>query len=241
MYKRERYFCGDSIEVEEKHTGRYGAPGEKRGKRYKPTPEQIQKQNQWKKERDIRRLLKCNFDTADYWTTLTYKKGNRPEGMQQAKQNIQKFIRKIRCNYKKAGQDMKYIVITEIGKRGGIHHHIVINRIEGLDRLIARIWQLGGAVSELIRGKEEDFRKLADYIAKKPAKENAIQEKWYSRSRNLKEPKKEERIMLRSTFTKKIQVPKGYYLVKDTVKEGTNQVTGHMYRYYTLEKINGRC
>ena len=54
-YIRQTWDCGNTREVEEKHTGRYGARGQKRQKRRKATPEEIAKQNQWKRERDVRR------------------------------------------------------------------------------------------------------------------------------------------------------------------------------------------
>ena len=47
-YIRQTWDCGNTREVEEKHTGRYGARGQKRQKRRKATPEEIAKQNQWK-------------------------------------------------------------------------------------------------------------------------------------------------------------------------------------------------
>lgn len=234
MFERKRYLCKDSIEVEENHTGRYGAPGMKRSPKRKPTPEQIARQNQWRKERDIRRLLKVNFEEYDYWITLTYRKGERPE-MKQAKKQVQKFLRQMRDQYKKRGSPLKYIVKTEIGNKGGIHHHIVMNRIECGDRLAAKFWTYGRADFTLLY-KEGGFRKLADYIAKKEGKNV-----WYSRSRNLEKPKVERRVMKRKTFSEEIRVPKGYYLEKESVREGTNPVTGYPYRHYTLVKINGRC
>lgn len=69
---------GTPGKLKQKHTGRYGARGQKRQKRRKATPEEIAKQNQWKRERDVRRLIKWNFGIGDYWFTLTYKKGSRP-------------------------------------------------------------------------------------------------------------------------------------------------------------------
>ena len=71
-YIRDIWEFGDTLEVEEKHTGRYGARGQKREKRKKATPEDIKRQNQWKRERDIRRLIKWNFKKLDYWMTITY-------------------------------------------------------------------------------------------------------------------------------------------------------------------------
>ena len=240
MYERTRVFFRNSIEVMEKHTGKYGAPGMKRSKRAKPTPEQMAKQNQWKKERDIRWLLKENFGEHDYWITLTYRPGERPISLEAAKTQVQKFLRQMRTWYKRQGTDMKYIVITEYGSRGGVHHHIVVNRIPGTDIEIARKWTYGNPQFTLLY-LQGDFRKLANYIAKQPAQDNAIKEKWYSRSRNLQKPRMEKRVMRRKTFTQDPFVPKGFYLEKESLYAGTNPITGHPYRYYTLVKINRRC
>ena len=236
MYERTRVFFRSSIEIEEKHTGRYGAPGMERAKRKKPTPEQMAKQNQWKKERDIRWLLKENFDEHDYWATLTYRKGERPVDMDQAKEQVQKFLRKMREQYRKKGSPFRYIAVIEVGSKGGMHCHIVMNRIEGGDVLVAKHWPYGHAAFSLLY-LEGGFRKLANYIAKQAD----TGKKWYSRSRNLQKPKIKKEVMKRKTFTKKPYVPKGYYLEKESLYFGTNPVTGHPYRYYTLVKINGRC
>lgn len=77
-YVRHLWDCGETIEIEEKHTGRYGARGQKREKRKKASPEDIKRQNKWKRERDLRRLIKWNFGKYDYWMTITYRKGDRP-------------------------------------------------------------------------------------------------------------------------------------------------------------------
>lgn len=237
MYVRKKFFCGDSIEIEEGHTGRYGAPGMKRAKRKKPTPEQMAKQNQWKKERDIRRLLKENFTEHDYWITLTYRPEERPKNTKGAKQQFQNFLRKMRGQYKKRKKELKYIGVMETGSKGAVHYHIVINRIEGADKLVAELWTYGRASFGLLY-LEGGFRKLANYIAKE---QDEKERKWYSRSRNLKKPKMKKEIMKRKTFTREIQVPKGYYLEKESVYEGVNPVTGHLYRHYTLIRTGRRC
>ena len=204
----------------------------KRQKRKKPTPEQMAKQNQWKKERDIRWLLKMNFDQYDYWTTYTYRREERPVSIETAKDHIQKHLRKMRDWCKKQGLQLKYIVITEYGSRGGVHHHVVMNRIPGMDMEITKNWSYGNISFNLLYLKG-DFRQLASYIAKLPAEDNSIKDKWYSRSRNLKKPAMEKKPMKRKTFSKEPFVPKGYYLDKESVYSGTNPITGHLYRYYT--------
>ena len=126
-YIRQRWDCGDTVEIEEKHTGKYGARGQTRQKRRKATPEEIAKHNQWKRERDVRRLIKWNFRERDYWITLTYPKGYKPT-WEEMKDHAGKLVRKTREKYKKQGWILKYIYRLAIGARGGRHIHILINR-----------------------------------------------------------------------------------------------------------------
>lgn len=237
MYIRKRYVFEESIEIEEGHSGRYGAPGHKRQRRKKPTPEQIAKQNQFNKEKNIRRLIKWNFQENDYWVTLTYQKSKRPESMEKAKDDIQRFLRKLRKLYKDAGSQLKYILCTEIGSRGGVHHHIIINRITDGDAIIARCWGAGRCHIELmyIQG---NFRELANYIGKQPKDEKS--EKRYTRSRNLIVKKPEKKVMFRTTWNEEPRVPNGYYLDKESLFEGINPVTGYRYRHYTIVKLKRR-
>ena len=126
-YIRQRWDCGDTVEIEEKHTGKYGAAGQIRQKRRKATPEEIAKHNQWKRERDVPRLIKWNFRERDYWITLTYPKGYKPT-WEEMKDHAGKLVRKIREKYKKQGWILKYIYRLAIGSRGGRHIHILIKR-----------------------------------------------------------------------------------------------------------------
>ena len=126
-YIREIWDFGSTIEIEEKHTGRYGARGQEREEKRKATPEEIAKQNQWRRQRDVRRLIKWNFSPGDYWMTLTYKKGDRPK-WEQMKKDLGKLIRKVRTKSRKKGWELKYIYRLAIGKKGGPHVHILIYR-----------------------------------------------------------------------------------------------------------------
>ena len=49
-YIREIWDFGSTMEIEEKHTGRYGARGQEREEKKKATPEEIAKQNQWRSQ-----------------------------------------------------------------------------------------------------------------------------------------------------------------------------------------------
>ena len=173
MYKRKSYDLGDIREVMEYHNGRYGAPGMPRMKKKKATPEQIRKVNQWNKERQCWRKMKLNFQDNDYWVTLTYKPENRPEDMEKAAKDIRKWLNKVRTQYKKRGAELKWMLHTEIGSRGGVHHHLVINRIPDADLIMRKVWDKGGVHMDLMYD-EGGFRKLAEYLCKTPDEENKL-------------------------------------------------------------------
>ena len=103
MYTRKTYRFPGSIEVEEYHSGKYGAPGQARGKKRKPTPEEIKKRNQTNRENYVRRLMKANFRKNDYWITLTYQKGSRPS-VEKMRKDVDKLLRKVRSAYRKKGR-----------------------------------------------------------------------------------------------------------------------------------------
>lgn len=89
-------------------------------------PEDIIRQNQWKRVRELRRLVKWNFTTGDSWITLTYQKDKRVSWEEMIK-HMQKFIRQLQTRYRKYGWILKYIWRPQIGKRGAIHIHILLN------------------------------------------------------------------------------------------------------------------
>lgn len=109
--------------------GNYGGKGEKREKRKKATPEQIRKQNQKNKENRIRRIINANFVAGDWWITLKYPKGTR-KSIEEVDADVNRFTRIMRERYKKLGIVFKWVKRVEIGRHGGIHVHMVINRAD---------------------------------------------------------------------------------------------------------------
>ena len=236
MYKRKTYHFENCYEVEEYHNGRYGAPGEPRVKIRKATKEQIKKRNQYNKEKRLRRKLRKNFKKNDYWLTLTYTKDNRPEEMKKATKDVTSFLNKLRRYYKKQGQELKWVLHTEVGSRGGTHHHLVLNRIQDGDIAIRKCWVKGGVHIDLLY-EEGGFKKLANYLAKVPDEKNKMKNSRYSCSRNLITPEPEVKIMKRKTWKEEPKPRKGYYLEKESYFEGINPVTRHKYRYYTMVRV----
>lgn len=233
-YKKKIYRFKNAIEIEEYHTARYGAPGQKREPRRIPTPEQMEKINQRNKEKKCRRKLRAHFDINDYFTDLTYAKDKRPGDMEEAKAHFKEFIRIVRREYRKRGEILKWIRNIEVGKRNAWHIHIVINRIPDTDIILRKAWRHGRVVNELLYEKGE-FRELAAYITKTPLTDKRLRESSYSTSRNIPLPPPEEKTYNRwRTWKDEPRIPKGFYLDRETMYEGINPLTGYRYRTYTL-------
>lgn len=251
MYWKDIWRIKNTIEVEIKYIGNYGARGEKRNQRTKATPEQIKKQNQKNKEKRMRRLIQANFDQGDYWLTLKYKKGERPP-TETTKKDLKNFIDKMRRRFKKAEQEFKFIYRLEVGSKGGVHIHMIIPRIRGQDITddIQSAWEKGRVNYSTLDGS--DYQLLAEYITK-PIKDEAykqisfLEEKErkefskYSTSRNLIRPEPERKVYskrtVRKILTEGIKPTEGYYIDKDSIVRGVNPFTGMSYLHYKERKL----
>ena len=250
---RDVYRFYNSNEYEYKYAGNYGARGEKRSPKRKASEEQIRKQNQTNRVKKVRRIIKANFQTDDLWITLKYPKGYRTD-IKIVQKNLSVFNRKMRTEYKKREQDYKYIIRVEIGKRGGIHIHAVINRARGTpetDILVRRFWP-HGTINFVPLYEAGGFSALAEYIVKPVPEEIQgqldlfadIDKKVltkYTCSRNLIRPVPERKFYSRRTVEKLVRDgPKptdGYYVDKDSIRMGVNEYTGMSYLYYIEYKI----
>lgn len=242
-YIREQrsYVFDTSIEVERTYKGNGGGRGKRRYKRKKPTEEQIARQNQYNREKKLRRIIKNNFIEDDYWVLLTYQKGHR-SNIREAKEDFKKFVRILRREYRKRGSELKWVVRTEVGKRGAAHHHFLVNRIPDGDVLIKNCWKkITGAGFPSFKHTHEEggFKGLAWYITKPPDEkddENGQAERNYSRSRNLDIPEPViERASAKDMRTYPIPLP-GYYIDEDSVSMGINPVTGLEYQHFIMYK-----
>ena len=253
MYKLDIYRFRNSIEYEYKFAGNYGAKGEKRQKKQQRTPEEIKKQNQYQKSKTVRRLLKANFQKGDYWITLTYKKG-QVKTIDEVSKDLKNFLDRVKRVYKRQNTPCKYIYRVELGSRGGIHVHIVLNRINDLDMILEEKWSHGHVnITMLDDGTHEQ---LADYIVKQPS-ENAMKLLKayadsedvgklirYSCSRNLERPEPEthsySHMTMRKIFNNPLEPTKGFYIDKNSIKRGINSLTGMGYLYYQEIKLTDK-
>lgn len=256
-YIEKIYNFKDSKEHELLFNGNYGAKGEERAPKQKKTLKEIEKQNQWKRETKVRRLIKANFEEGDFWATLKYPKGTRKE-IKEIKRDFTNFINRLKRAYKKYDDELKYIYRLEIGARGGIHIHILLNRLKipGADLVVQEEWKEGRVNFQSIydTGGYED---LAAYIVKRPEEDSEeyrqlslFDEKekkvltHYSPSKNLIQPKPEKKEYTRRTVRRIIEEgpkpAKGFYIDKNSIRQGVNRFTGKSYLYYTEIKIKRR-
>jgi hypothetical protein len=136
-------------------------------------------------KKNIIRLMNANFNERDLAMVLSYK--GKPPDENQARKDIQNYIRRIRDYRKKHGlSDLKYIYVIEFETEGNnkkrIHHHLIMN---DMDRDIAeKLWNSGYANSKRLQPNEFGLEGIARYICKDPKGSK----RWCA-SRNLDEPK----------------------------------------------------
>lgn len=235
-YCKKTYKFRNAREVVEYHTGKYGAPGQKRQEKKELTPEQVEKINQYTKERKARHKLWKYFDVNDYFVDLTYQVKNRPADMETAKDHFSKFIRVVRDEYHKRGHEVRWLRNIEVGFKNAWHVHLIIKRIPDTDIILRKAWKHGKVVSQLLYEKDE-FQELAAYITKTPKTDDRLKESSYSCSRNMPLPDPETKEYRYWTTWKNIKIPEGFYLDKNSFHEGENPKTGYKYRTYILLRI----
>ena len=176
--------------------------------------------------KNLTRLININFYPGDLHTTLTYAKELSPE---EANSELEKWIKRMRREYKKLNKEFYYIAVTEF-KNKRIHHHVVMNYIDF--QVINRQWKMGRIRCTPL-DKTRNYRVLAEYLIKETQKtfrepENATKRRWKP-SRNLKRPVvKREWISISQLFQNldDIKPLKGYEIDRDTLRKYTNPVTG---------------
>ncbi|MEK4425142.1 rolling circle replication-associated protein [Solibacillus sp. FSL K6-1523] len=167
------------------------SPGGKRSQKKKVIRQAQSNLNDKNAKKQLIRLVNTNFTKRDIWITLTYKDGRLPADLEQAKKDMQNYIRRLKRHIKKYDlPELKYVYVTEYQdadnkKEKRVHHHMICNFA---DRDIAEELWNGGGRTQTRRLQPDDFglEGLARYIAKEKS-ESTI--KRYTPSRNLQQPK----------------------------------------------------
>lgn len=206
--------------------------------RRKPTAEEVKKNNLRMAKAKLRMLIDNNFREDDYYLTLTFKKELAPE---ESKKAIQKFVRDLRKQYRRAEEELKYIYIAE--EKGRLHFHMLVNReIELTTSLMRKLWPYGFTEIKYYRGAAEDAIAMAEYFTKERNIENDNSERIFKRtwvkSNNVHPPEEKVKVMKATEWRREVNVPQGYYMDKDSYIEGVNNA-GYPFRFYRLIKIRG--
>ncbi|NBH78141.1 hypothetical protein D3Z52_08130 [Clostridiaceae bacterium] len=183
VYREKKYTCGEYLDVYIYPVFEIGKPGGGKREKRKPSTEAQKKLNQRHREEKLVRLLHANFTPEDLEIHLTYK-GEQPGSNEEAARNLRNYIRRIQRLRKKMGlPPLKYIAVTERGKRGGrYHHHITVNG--GIDRdTLESMWEYGYANSRRLQFTEDGLAGLGNYIVKSP-----VGGKAWTASKNLVDP-----------------------------------------------------
>jgi len=233
----------DRIEVTKHYDLRYGAPGYPREERSKPSPQEMVRQNLWKRCQYLRRLIELNFGPGDWHVVLTCRPEERPDP-EEAPDVIRKFRDKLRAAFKKRGWELKYIITCETGKRGAVHWHMIVNDChdgtESTASLIRQLWIRGRPYFSPM-DESGEYGKLAEYIVKETAdriKNQETTEKLsYMPSRNLIKPVERKKKVEGRSWRRIPKAPKGWELVKGSLVNGVNKYNGLPYQYYTIRRI----
>lgn len=142
-------------------------------------------------KKKITRLINTNFTNKDLAVTLTYKDNYLPD-YEQARKDIQNYIRKLKRYRKKHGlPDLKYIYVIgcvneeerKKTKKVRVHHHLIING--DMDRdIVEGLWGKGRCEAKRLQPDDFGLEGIARYMAS----QNKGTKRWYA-SRNLKQPK----------------------------------------------------
>ena len=247
MYLQKTWIYGNRIEVRKYHTFRYGVKGERRQKRKKPTPEQLELANENASRNRLRRLMVNNFGPEDLHVTLTYRKEERPTP-EESRELLRKFFRKMRTYYRQHGQDFKWILVKEDADNKEMQHSIVMNGTTEALVFMRKAWPHGGVhIVPLYDNK--NYSGLAEYFTKetketyKRHKENGEPYRTrYSCSRNLQQPIEKTEVIKAASWRKEVKVPpalqaKGYQIEKGTEYNGVD-LMGYVFQTYTFIKYD---
>lgn len=230
MYKQTTYHAGKTREIYKRYNYpcemKNGKPVRSRRKeKQHPTQEAVRKYNEQVRLRKVIRKVNANFSKGDLYLTMTYPRERRPTP-EQAEKNVKNFRECLRRKYRKAGKELKWMGCTEIGGRGGIHHHMLLNAYDNI-REISDLWERYGGYAHIQFVRGNNLAKLASYISKYE----------YSCSRNLIEPKEVTKKVKANSWREDPVIPKGWMLDKESLVTGINPVTGHGYQFYRLVQL----
>lgn len=234
-YIKRTVHAGNMIEIKKYYSARYGKKNNGiRAERQEVSSEKQKEINERNAVEKLTWLLNANFGAGDYHVTLTYAESSKPEP-EQAKENMRKFLRKLRAAYREHGSELKYVEVTEYENKR-IHHHIVLPYIDS--RILSSLWKHGGVHFRAIYSDE--LSKLAEYLVKETGKTfrgSVVSAKRWNSSRNLKKPEIKKEIVPADSWRRVPSPVSGYYIPADKIIVDVDAF-GYPYQKYTMIKVS---
>lgn len=206
---------------------------EQRAKKQNVTKETQIEVNRRLRAESLSRRLMDNYEAGDWYFTCTCRDLMDAELL---RKEFDKFKRRVRAIYKKAGVEAKYIAVLENLTGGGRPHgHILLPALGKAElEKIKKAWPHGSVEVKLYGGHLRDAERLADYFTKEKI---AAHSGRLQTSRNLirTEPKK-TKVTRAEAYKPEIDPPKGYRLIKD-LSYSTYTAEGYPLSIAYFEKI----
>lgn len=176
---------------------------------------------------------------GDVHMVIGYGRGKAPEP-EEARKHLEEFLRRARKYFRGQGQELRYITVTEY-KRARIHHHVIMP--EAPMGVLYKLWSHGRPhITPL--DESGDYRPVGGLPDKRDignvCGERSPYKKRWNQSKNLRDPVIKTEIVSAKSWRKDPMPWKGYYIKKDSIREGTHDVTGYQYQYYTMISIKRR-
>ena len=201
-YREIRTECGEFLDVDIFPVMQSTKPSRKRGKKYKPTSETMQRYNQRKRETRLERLILTNFGESGVFFNPSWDNDHLPDTEEEAKRFVTNFFRRVKTYRKRNGlSPLKYIYKIERGKRSGrLHTHMILNCSDMPVGKLDEIWGKGYCYTSKVQCNDEGCEGLSAYFCKEKSpspKEDDdlgmdVSYAWIP-SRNLEKPKERKR------------------------------------------------
>ena len=243
IYATKEIYSGDQLEIEI-----YPEFTRKQSKAMGIQPIDKKKQQEMQKKlngknsrKKFWRLCEHNFHNGDFWITLTY--AREPSGMDEALENMQKFIRNVNGKRRRRGiPNAKYLYVTEEVSEDGevvrIHHHLFMDSLLDLETVM-KTWKHGGRNEcRRIEKDEDGIRGAAFYTAKEKAdtRRRKYKKRW-SGSKNLERPPEKKHHQTKEKDVRRMVRDRDYieqYVNNARLRSGKRRYDGYTYSHSSV-------
>lgn len=236
-YVQKTTRAGNCIYVQRHYTSRYGSKYKcTRSTNYGKTPEAMAVVNSRNACLKQEMIFNANFVEGDWTATFTFRKKHRPKDLKALKALWKPYFDKIRYAYKKAGIEFKWMRCFETPENNP-HIHVALSYI---DWKRMPKWKYGGL--DLKPVDDRDHHTYGGYLREETHVKMQHEGKYaqckdrvcFSHSRNLIIPEPEYEVIYHDHWSDEPKAQKGYYVVKNTVNNWNDEVTGFKYQSFVM-------